>query len=134
MHVVNRIRTTELEEALLTLPFSKMEHLFTNILCWLNNKWNTDLALKTLYYLLSVHHKQIVATGGLKTILIEIQDITKRVVEEGCSIVGYNYSALAYLKREILERNVVGFGESEPKIGEAKNSKGGEKRKRVVIK
>ena len=133
LYVVQRIRNTELEEALLTLPFSKVEHLFTNILTWLKNGWNSQLSLKVLYFLLAVHHKQIVTTASMKTTLLNIQEQVKMCTKEANNLIGYNFAALLHLQREIKERKMVEFGEQDRMIEAPVVSERSEKRKRVVI-
>lgn len=139
LHVMNRVRNSELEESLLTLPFSKVDHLFSIILNWLKNQWNSDLALKTIFFLLATHHKQIVTTSLMKKTLILIKDQVKVTTSETNDIIGFNMAALLHLKREIQGRKVVGFGGDLPSAleeEETREKKEGKnsKRKRIIIK
>jgi hypothetical protein len=68
LYVIQRDQKhTDLDEAVITLAYSKVEHLFT-IMHWLEHKkWNSNLALRVLYFFaIPVHHKQIVTNGSMK--------------------------------------------------------------------
>ncbi|KAJ1569472.1 hypothetical protein HK096_003016, partial [Nowakowskiella sp. JEL0078] len=100
LRVIERIRSTELEQALLVLEFSKVKILFMCIDIWADKGWNPPLTCRVLMYLLKQHQPQIVATRSLRPILVKLQSTVTANIQKYRDSIGFNIAALKYLKRE----------------------------------
>jgi U3 small nucleolar RNA-associated protein 12 len=116
--VMQQIKSSQLEESLLMLPFVQVVELLKNIAYWIENQWNPMLSNRLLTFLLKSHHAQLVATRTLKPILERIQTSYKSQLIRKRDEVGYNLAGLLMMKREIKE-NALFFGESSEPIGKS---------------
>ncbi|CAG8432793.1 526_t:CDS:10 [Diversispora eburnea] len=69
LKIIEKIRSSDLEEALLILPFTKVISLLRYLDIWAKKEWNVVLTSRILIQLLKVHHDQIVANRVLRPIL-----------------------------------------------------------------
>ncbi|KAG5460038.1 MAG: hypothetical protein BJ554DRAFT_7961, partial [Olpidium bornovanus] len=68
-----KIPSTNLEEALLVLPFTKVISLMRHMEMWAKKEWNLQLTCRILFFLLKVHHNQIVANRVMRPGLAAMQ-------------------------------------------------------------
>ena len=129
LFVINKVRTSHLNDALLTLPFSTIIHLFHACSVWTRQNNNPILVNRLLVYLMQNHHDELVSTSSLKLCLEQIKLSLSKNIRSERQLVGYNLAALKFLKQERLEAGTVVFGTSEKEVEEER----GIKRKRVVV-
>lgn len=97
LEILRRIRSSELEEILLTLPFDYVRKLLIILVIFLERKWDIELMVRCATFLLKVNFGQIAASPLLVPVVYKlnsvIQDRTSRLRD--CA--GYNMMALEHL-------------------------------------
>jgi U3 small nucleolar RNA-associated protein 12 len=63
--------------------------------------------------LIRVHHSQIVASRKLRPVLDELKASLRRSLARERELTGWNTAGLGYVRRELVENGVVGFGAEE---------------------
>jgi len=125
---IKRIKSSELEEALLVLPFSKVIMLFESIAFWIEQELEIKLACRILFFLLKVHQNQLTSTKTMMVTLNRIKTATKKNIQKQKNIIGFNLEALKQLKEEYdLERSAEFFDNEEQEETTTK------KRKHIVV-
>ncbi|XP_023243739.1 WD repeat-containing protein 3-like [Centruroides sculpturatus] len=103
LEVVKRIKSSELEKALLLLPFNYIEK-FLLVLCELLEKgWETEIVCRCVHFLVSVHCKQIIKNENLYSVIENLQKVTEQQTKSLKDIYGYNLHALNFMARDIIE-------------------------------
>uniref|UniRef100_A0A8D8K872 WD repeat-containing protein 3 n=2 Tax=Culex pipiens TaxID=7175 RepID=A0A8D8K872_CULPI len=101
LSVLTRIRASDLEEALLLLPFSTVCELLERIpKLTATRQDQTEIICKVVLFLFRIHQKPIVAN---QTLLPVIQDLTgklQRAVHELRDMIGVNHHGMQMLQRE----------------------------------
>jgi U3 small nucleolar RNA-associated protein 12 len=103
-------------------------------------RWHLSLTCRILFFILRTHHAQLLASRGLRDLLIELRDHLREAMHEQKDTIGYNLAALHFLKRQHDSKKTAEFYEQD-KTGElteeevrAKLAQGAKKRKRAIIK
>ncbi|KAI8820199.1 WD40-repeat-containing domain protein [Fimicolochytrium jonesii] len=139
LHVAQKIRASDLDEALLVLPFAKVVALLKNIVAWIDRAWNPTLTSRILFHLLRTHHHQLVSTATLRPTLTTIRRTLRAQLVAHREKVGFNLAGLRYWQNQLREQAEVNafVGEDRfedaangEKEGEEKDGKGKSKRKR----
>ncbi|KAL0892901.1 hypothetical protein ABMA27_014581 [Loxostege sticticalis] len=97
---VKKIRSSDLEEALLLLPFSAACEIVRMLPKLLDRGDNAELFCRLAVFLLKVHHAPLVANQGLLKHMIQIQAKAAMRLGELRDMVGYNVHALQWLQRD----------------------------------
>jgi U3 small nucleolar RNA-associated protein 12 len=100
LQAFEKIRSSDLEAALLVIPFSYVPNILYLTNHWASKNWNASVTCRVLFFLLKVHHNQIVASRSLRPVLADLQKSVRKSVEMQRDLVGKNVAALRYLKRE----------------------------------
>ncbi len=79
--------------------------------------------MRCLFYLLRVHHNQIIANRGLVEELGRLRDIVQRKLREYKDLMGGNLAALGFLQRELELKNVHVLEDLEQKVENVKRKK-----------
>ncbi|CAH2268985.1 WD repeat-containing protein 3 [Pararge aegeria] len=98
---VKKIRSSELEEALLLLPFSTACDIVRMLPTLLDRSDHAELLCRLALFLLKVHHAPLIANHGLLKHLIQIQAKATMRLNEQRDMVGYNMHALQWMRRDI---------------------------------
>ncbi|KAJ8983270.1 hypothetical protein NQ317_007170 [Molorchus minor] len=101
LETIKRIRSSDLEEALLILPFSSVCELLQALPALMARGDNTELVSKICMFLLKLHHGPIVANHSLLMTLQKIQKLAAEKVRELRDLVGFNYYGMQFLQKEI---------------------------------
>ena len=119
LHALQAIKTPELDEALLTLPFDYA----CRLLPYLNRAiasggagvaGATELCIHTLLFLLSAHHKQLVSNQIMIDTLRDSRDGVRRALAGLKGALGFNMAALQFLERQAREQTeMFRFGGAE---------------------
>ncbi|XP_048482830.1 WD repeat-containing protein 3 [Plutella xylostella] len=99
METVKRIRSSDLEEALILLPFKSACDVVKMLPALLDRGDNTELLCRLAIFLLKVHHASLVANDGLLKYMIQIQAKASMRLNELRDTVGDNMAALGWLGR-----------------------------------
>lgn len=128
LDVMKKVRPSELEESLLVLPF----HYICDILTILNecllNKKSVELCCKCTFFLLRVHHNQIVANKALIGVIESLHRSTREVVKEVKDVIGFNLAALKFLQLDHQDNSESFFKDFTGKVKDVR------RKKRAVLK
>ncbi|XP_026317592.1 WD repeat-containing protein 3 [Hyposmocoma kahamanoa] len=98
---VARVRSSDLEEALLLLPFNAACEIVRLLPALLDRGDRIELFCRLAVFLLRVHHASLVANKALLKHMIQIQAKANMRLAELRDMVGYNLHALQWLRREV---------------------------------
>ncbi|XP_057671802.1 WD repeat-containing protein 3 [Diorhabda carinulata] len=101
LETIKRIRPSDLEEALLMLPFSSVCEILQAMPALLTRGNQTELVCKISMFLLKLHYGPIVANHSLLTTLEKILKFGNERVGELRDLVGYNYYAMKFIQNEV---------------------------------
>jgi len=95
------VRPSDLEEALLLLPYVSISKLLAYVDSWLDCGGRAvELACRVLFFLLAAHQHQLALDRSLLPLLLHLNKRAKAALQKCKDIIGYNRAALNYLKRE----------------------------------
>ncbi|KAJ3080298.1 hypothetical protein HK102_003159 [Quaeritorhiza haematococci] len=122
LRIVERVRSSDLEQALLVLPFVKIEALIKCVAVWVKKGWNLRLSSRVINILIQTHYSQLGATGrfsdtatsstttpfssssltsvSLRPLLQQLQVDLRSQLQRQKDTVGFNLAALRYLRRQ----------------------------------
>lgn len=101
VETVKRVRSSDLEEALLLIPFSVACDIVRVLPTLLERGDHTELYCRVALFLLKIHHAPLVANKALLKHIIQIQAKASIKLNELRDMVGYNLHALQWMKRDI---------------------------------
>jgi U3 small nucleolar RNA-associated protein 12 len=152
LRVVEKVQNTALQDALLVLPFGKVVSLMGYLNIWaqrvgwtllsrdwltdsMSQGWNIILVSHITFFLLKIHHHQIVANRIMRTSLIPLRKHLRDALRQHKEVLGYNLAALQHIRRRNELQRTAQFYEEE--LDEEKvraRIAEGKKRKRVSLK
>ena len=106
MTTLSAVPATQLTDALLLLSYSTLPPLFTFISIFLERGMNIPLTCRVLFFLLRTHHKQVVASAELRSILMEIRANMRRYLGDWKETLGWNLAGLKVLERQTTEQGM----------------------------
>lgn len=130
-NVVSKIKAAHLQDALLILAFEKVEKFMRFLNLWAEKEWNIPLTAKILFFLLRVHHNQIVASKALRPMLDSVRVNLRRALRRQKDELGFNLAAARFVIGRINENSTKEFvGDGGEDVGgwEEISGKGGKKR------
>lgn len=132
LNVVSKIRAAHLQDALLVLPFEKVEKFMRFLDIWADKEWNIPLTSRILFFLLRIHHNQIVASKTMRPMLDSVRVNLRRALKRQKDELGFNIAAVRYVIRGVNESTTKEFvgdldGGEEGRWEEI-SGKGGKKR------
>jgi len=99
---VSSVAPSDLEEALLLLPYASLFHLLGFIEDWLSSTGTSvEVACRCLFFLLAAHQNHISVDRKVVELLTRLNKKTKEVLQKQKDLIGYNRSALAHMRREL---------------------------------
>jgi U3 small nucleolar RNA-associated protein 12 len=98
---LKEIRSSDLEECLLVLPFAAVAHLLSHIGTWINQGNNVELCTRVFLFILRLHHHQIIVNKKLQPILEQIRVASQRALQKTKDSIGFNKAGMVFLKRQI---------------------------------
>ncbi|KAJ0177105.1 hypothetical protein K1T71_007114 [Dendrolimus kikuchii] len=101
VETVKKIRSSDLEEALLLIPFSVACDIVKMLPALLERGDNVEMFCRLAIFLLKVHHAPLVANQALLKHMIQIQAKASMRLQELRDMVGYNLHALQWLHRDV---------------------------------
>lgn len=107
IEILQRIRSSDLEEALLLLPFTSVCELLNLLPPLIERGFQTELVCRIMIFLFRVHHKPIVNTQALLPVVGKLQQLAFSKVNHLRDMVGYNLHGLQFLQRELEAREGV---------------------------
>jgi U3 small nucleolar RNA-associated protein 12 len=106
LNTLQRIKAASLHDALLVLPFSSVPMLFTFLNLFSLREMNVPLTCRILFFMLKTHHRQIVASRTMRTMLEGIRANLRAVLRRQKDEMGYNIAALKVVGMQLKEKSV----------------------------
>ncbi|CAH1105470.1 unnamed protein product [Psylliodes chrysocephalus] len=101
LETMKRIRPSDLEEALLILPFASVCEILQVLPNLMARGDQTELICKISMFLLKLHYAPIVANHSLLGTLEKLMKFGNEKVKELRDLVGYNYYGMQFIQREV---------------------------------
>ncbi|KAK3148354.1 hypothetical protein QOZ80_3BG0293970 [Eleusine coracana subsp. coracana] len=139
LNVVSNIRPNDLEQALLSLPFSDALKLMFYLKEWSLVPSKVELVCRVCLVLLQTHHNQLTTTTSARSLLTELKDILYSRVKECKDTIGFNLAAMDHVKELLAMRSDAPFRDAKAKLMEIRqeqskrsdrSSDGNERRKK----
>eukprot|EP00850_Spirogloea_muscicola_P012762 SM000084S23098 [mRNA] locus=s84:136275:141241:+ [translate_table: standard] len=127
--VLSKVRTSDLEQALVMLPFSDVLKLLGFLEQWLSEGSQIELTVRVAVLLLRMHHNQLVATPSARGSLTSLHGHLRTRVQDLKHCMGFNLAAMAHLQHVLDVRSSDPVSDAAAKVLEirAKLAKGREK-------
>lgn len=109
MNTLQRIKASALHDALLVLPFTAIPLLFTFINIFAMRSMDIPLTCRVLFFMLKIHHRQIVASKTMRTMLDGIRANLRQALKTQKDEMGYNMAALRIVGMQIQEKSIKGY-------------------------
>ncbi|KAK3694743.1 hypothetical protein B0T22DRAFT_453312 [Podospora appendiculata] len=106
MSVLQKIKASALHDALIVLPFASVPMLFTFLNIFAMRSMNIPLTCRILFFILKMHHKQIVASKTMRVMLDGIRANLRQVLKRQKDEMGYNIAALKVVGMQLQEKSV----------------------------
>lgn len=116
LEVLKKIRSSELDEALIVLPFSVVSDMMTLINHWLQSGWEVELSCRCLSFLLRIHHNQIVVNKVLVPVIDSLREHAKARVHQLRDNIGFNLAGLHFIQNEMEAKQETFFADATEKV------------------
>uniref|UniRef100_A0A7S0P2Q4 Small-subunit processome Utp12 domain-containing protein n=1 Tax=Calcidiscus leptoporus TaxID=127549 RepID=A0A7S0P2Q4_9EUKA len=101
LKALSGVRTAELDQALMLLPFDAVRRLLTRLLPLVDSAPPIELMARCVLFLLRVHYKQVLANHSLLQLLHPLESKLRTRVTRERDMLGFNMAALGFLKQSI---------------------------------
>ncbi|GBG68516.1 hypothetical protein CBR_g3060 [Chara braunii] len=118
LRAVAAVRTSDLEQALLIIPFNMALRLMSFFEDWLKDVRQVELTSRTAVILFKLHHQQLTATSSARRLLTSLQGCLRGGVQALKDVMGYNIAAMGQLQHMLEERSAAPFTGAEDKLKE----------------
>ncbi|GFR57849.1 WD repeat-containing protein 3 [Elysia marginata] len=105
VETIRRIRASELNGSLLSLPFSYVTKLLPILDFGLIHKRETELVCKCLNFLLRIHHGEITSNHGNMPIIERLKQHSVSAVKHHRDLTAFNAAGLSFLSKHLEESN-----------------------------
>ena len=106
LHTVRSIPLSELEEALLVLPFEGVNDLIHFLTEMITERMQVELVSRVLFFVLRLHHLQIVSNQSLRQDIELLKLSVRAQLEDHKQTLGFNMAGLKYIQRVVQEKQV----------------------------
>ncbi|XP_063934117.1 WD repeat-containing protein 3-like [Zophobas morio] len=113
LHVVKSVRASDLDEALLVMPFAFTLRFLHYIEEWAEAGKDVELTARCLFYLLKLHHNRLVSSQVMAGALDNLRLKLRSQLEQLKDTIGCNQAGLAFLKNLLIERDIKFFDSAE---------------------
>lgn len=131
LSVVQKIKAAALQDALLVLPFEKVTALFTFLRMWAERQWNMPLTCRILFFMLKTHHRQIIASKTMRSMLDGIRSHLRRALQQQKDEMGFNMAALRFVGNQVRDRGTKDYVDEEA-WDEAETAERGQKKRSFI--
>ncbi|XP_042722780.1 WD repeat-containing protein 3 [Lagopus leucura] len=132
LEVFKKVKSSELEESLLVLPFSYVPDLLRLFNEHIHLGAEIELLCRALLFLLKIHFGQITSNQMLVTVIENLKKTTISRVSEARDVLGFNMAGLQYLKREIEAKDeVMFFADATDRFEEKKRKR--KKKEKMIL-
>ncbi|ODA78322.1 hypothetical protein RJ55_05703 [Drechmeria coniospora] len=106
MSVLQKIKASALHDALLVLPFATVPVLFTFLNIFAIRSMNMPLTCRILFFMIKTHHKQIVASRTMRSMMDGIRANLRAALKRQKDEMGVNIAALKVVGMQIRDSSV----------------------------
>ncbi|XP_072441340.1 WD repeat-containing protein 3 [Chiloscyllium punctatum] len=132
LDVIRKVKSSEMEESLLVLPFSYIPDLLTLFNEYIQLSLEVELICRCLFFLLRIHFGQITSNQMLLTVIDSLRKNTIGKINEMKDVLGFNMAGLQFLQREIeAKEDVSFFADATEKFQEKKRKR--KKQERAIL-
>uniref|UniRef100_A0A5B7CEE9 Putative WD repeat-containing protein 3 n=1 Tax=Davidia involucrata TaxID=16924 RepID=A0A5B7CEE9_DAVIN len=121
LRALSNVRTNDLEQTLLALPFSDALKLLSYLKDWASNPDKVELVCRVATVLLQIHHNQLVTTAAARPVLTLLRDILHARVKECKDTLGFNLAAMDHLKQLMAMKSDALFLDAKTKLLEIRS-------------
>ncbi|KAH0467263.1 hypothetical protein IEQ34_004501 [Dendrobium chrysotoxum] len=121
LQAISNVQTNDLEQTLLSLPYSDALKLMSYLKDWVQNPDKVALVCRITTVLLQTHHNQLITTPAARPILTVLKDILHARVKEFKDTIGYNLAAMDHLKELMSMRSDAPFRNAKAKLMEIRS-------------
>ncbi|XP_054858997.1 WD repeat-containing protein 3 [Eublepharis macularius] len=132
LEVLKKVKSSELEESLLVLPFSYVPDLLRLFSQYLQQDSEVELLCRALLFLLRIHFGQITSNQMLLKVMENLKKTTIAKVSQVRDALGFNMAGLQFLQREIEAKDEVTFFADATDRFEEKKRKRKKKQKMIL--
>ncbi|KAH0518405.1 WD repeat-containing protein 3 [Microtus ochrogaster] len=132
LEVIKGVKSSELEEALLVLPFSYVPDILSLLNEFIQMGTDIELLCRCLFFLLRIHFGQITSNQMLVPVIEKLKETTISKVRQVQDVIGFNMAGLDYLKRECEAKSEVTFFAEATGVLEEKKRKRRNRRKMIL--
>lgn len=104
-----KVRGSDLEQALLLVPFTDALRLLRYMCEWLRKGAKIELLGRAAVLLMRVHMQQLAATPGARPLLLELRRMLQGRVQSLKDVMGLNVAAIEHLQRALADRGSTGM-------------------------
>ncbi|XP_078322408.1 WD repeat-containing protein 3-like [Crassostrea virginica] len=101
LEMLRKVKSSELEESLLVLPFSYVIDLLKVLEVFIDSSWEVELSCRCLFFLLRVHHGQITSNLVLLPVIDRLRQKTRDRVSELRDRIGFNRAGSEFIQKQI---------------------------------
>nr|XP_058899588.1 WD repeat-containing protein 3 isoform X2 [Kogia breviceps] len=132
LEIFKGIKSSELEESLLVLPFSYVPDILKLFNEFIQLGSDVELLCRCLFFLLRIHFGQITSNQMLVPVIEKLKETTISKVSQVRDVIGFNMAGLDYLKRECEAKSeVMFFADATSHLEEKKRKK--KKREKLIL-
>ncbi|KAM9245162.1 WD repeat-containing protein 3 isoform 2-T3 [Dugong dugon] len=132
LEIFKGIKSSELEESLLVLPFSYVPDVLKLFNEFIQQGFDVELLCRCLFFLLRIHFGQITSNQMLVPVIEKLKETTISKVSQVRDVIGFNMAGLDYLKRECEAKSeVMFFADATSNLEEKKRKR--KKREKLIL-
>ncbi|KAK9480728.1 WD40-repeat-containing domain protein [Lipomyces japonicus] len=100
LDVIEKIKASQVQDALLLLPFDRVLTLLRFIDIWTSKRWNITLSSRLLFFLLKTYYRQIISNETMRPMLDAVRGHLRDALRHQKDELGYNLAGLKFIRRE----------------------------------
>ncbi|XP_036780343.2 WD repeat-containing protein 3 isoform X1 [Manis pentadactyla] len=132
LEIFKGIKSSELEESLLVLPFSYVPDILKLFSEFIQLGLDVELMCRCLFFLLRIHFGQITSNQMLVPVIEKLKGTTISKVSQVRDVIGFNMAGLDYLRRECEAKSeVMFFADATSHLEEKKRKR--KKREKLIL-
>lgn len=98
LQAVGNVKPSELEQAMLVLPFASVLELLQHCTKWLQQRLDVELSCRVATHLLRLHQPQLSASASAKPVLLQLHEHLRPALKQLRDTVGTNIAAMRAMK------------------------------------
>lgn len=121
LRALSNVKTNDLEQTLLALPFSDSLKLMSYLKDWALNPDKVELVCRVATVLLQIHHHELTTTLAARPILTVTRDAVFPRVKECKDTIGFNLAAMDHIKQLMSSKSDAPFRNANKKLTEIRS-------------